>query len=73
MKKYPDHLPAIDALKETADTLEFPVTSGFASLPPSLDPQAMLRRIEENMLWKNSQPGVKERRLAEKIPAEFVL
>ena len=73
MKKYPDHSPANDALKETADPLEFPIASGFTSFPPSLDPQAMLRRIEENMPWKNSQPGVKERRLAEKIPAEFVL
>jgi hypothetical protein len=73
MKKYPDHSLANDALKETADTLEFPIAPGFISVAPRLDPQAMLRRIEENMPWKNSQPGVKERRLAEKIPAEFVL
>jgi hypothetical protein len=73
MKKYPKHSPANDALKETPDTLEFPVAPDFISRPPQVDPQVMLRRIEKNMPWHNSRPGEKERRLAEKIPVEFVL
>jgi hypothetical protein len=73
MKKYPNHSPTNDALKETPDTLEFPVAPDFISHPPQVDPQVMLRRIEENMPWRNSRPGEKERRLAEKIPVEFVL
>ncbi len=52
--------------------LEFPI-SDFVSRPPQIDPQVMLRRIEENMPWRNSRPGAKEQRLAEKISVEFVL
>ncbi len=33
----------------------------------------MLRRIEENMPWRNQRPGEAERRLAEKVDVEFVL
>ena len=73
MKKYPDHSPANDALKETADVLEFPVAPDFISHPPRIELQTMLKRIEENMPWRNSRPGEAERRLAEKIPVEFVL
>jgi hypothetical protein len=73
MKKYPKHSPANDALKEMPDKLEFPVAPNFISHPPQVDPQVMLRRIEKNMPWRNSRPGEKERRLAEKIPVEFVL
>ena len=53
--------------------LEFPIEPDFISRPPHLDPQVMLRRIAENMPWRNSRPGTTERRLAEKIPVEFVL
>jgi hypothetical protein len=73
MKEYPKHLPANDALKETPGTLEFPVVPDFVSRPPRIDPQVMLRRIEETMVWRNKRPGEKERRLAEKISVEFVL
>jgi len=73
MKKYPKRSPASDALKETPGTLEFPVAPDFISRPPRIDPQAMLRRIEENMPRRNRRPGEAERRLAEKIPVEFVL
>jgi hypothetical protein len=73
MKKYPSHSPTADALNETPDVLEFPVASDFDSLSPKIDPQAMLRRIAENMPWRNSRPGESERRAAEKIPVEFVL
>jgi len=64
-----------DELKNstTDETLEFPVAPDFVSSPLKIDPQAMLRRIEEYMLWRNKQPGEKERRLAEKISVEFVL
>jgi hypothetical protein len=73
MRKYPDHSPANDALGETGDILEFPVAPDFISRPPKIDPQAMLRRIAENISWRNSRPGERERRLAEKISTEFVL
>jgi hypothetical protein len=75
MKKYPKPAQANDSLKETplADPLEFPIAPDFVSHPPRIDPQVMLRRIEENMRWRNKRPGEKKRRLAEKIPVEFVL
>ena len=73
MIKYPDHSPSNDALKETPDTLEFPVVPDFVSHPPRIDPQVMLQRIAETMPWRNQRPGEQERRLAQKIPVEFVL
>jgi len=75
MKKYPDPSPTTDALREMsqAGTLEFPVAPDFISRPPKVELQAMLRRIEENMPWRNQRSGEAERRLAEKIPVEFVL
>lgn len=76
MKKYPGPQPTSDSkLKETSDIddLEFPVAPGFLSLPPRLDPQVMLRRIEENMPWRSTRPGETERRWAVKINVEFVL
>ena len=71
MKKYPDHSPAVDALRDAP--LEFPVAPNFVSRPPKVELQTMLKRIEENMQWRNSRPGEAERRLAEKIPVEFAL
>jgi hypothetical protein len=56
-----------------SSALEFPVAPGFVSCPPQIELQTMLRRIEENMPWRNNRPGEAERRLAEKIPVEFVL
>jgi hypothetical protein len=53
--------------------LDFPVAADFISLPPQLSPQIMLRRIAETMPWRSTRPGEEERRLAEKIPVEFVL
>ena len=75
MKKYPDHSPKIDALRDAPPShdLEFPVAPNFISRPPRIELQAMLRRIEENLPRRNSRPGEAERRLAEKIPVEFVL
>ena len=75
MKKYPDHSPTPDVLRDapSSDALEFPIAPGFVSRPPQIELQVMLRRIEENMPWRNSRPGEAERRLAEKIPVEFVL
>ena len=75
MIKYPDHSPATDGLRDAslADPLEFPVAPEFVSRPPQIELQVMLRRIEENMPWRNRRPGETERRLAEKIPVEFVL
>ena len=71
MKKYPSHSPAADEARDTP--LEFPVAPDFVSHPPRIELQTMLKRIEENMPWRNSRPGEAERRLAEKIPVEFVL
>jgi hypothetical protein len=53
--------------------LDFPVDPDFLSLPPRLDPQVMLRRIEETMPWRSTRPGQEARRLASKVDVEFVL
>jgi len=71
MKKYPEHSAKADELRDAA--LEFPVAPDFISRPPRVELQAMLERIQANMPWRNSRPGEAERRLAEKIPVEFVL
>lgn len=60
-------------LNDAVDILEFPIAPDFVSHPPSIDPQAMFERIVETMPWRNRQPREAERRLAEKIPVEFVL
>jgi hypothetical protein len=73
MTKYPDHSPSNDTLKETPDTLEFPVAPNFPSRPPRIAPQAMLQRIAETIVWRSRRPGEQERRLSQKIPVEFVL
>lgn len=53
--------------------LDFPVAPDFFSRPPRVELSAMLQRIEETMPWRSTRPGESERRLAEKIPVEFVL
>ena len=76
MKKYPESAPGNSfQLNDAAlaAELEFPVAPDFDSKPPQLDPQVMLRRIAETMPWRSTRPGAEERRLAEKIPVEFVL
>jgi hypothetical protein len=76
MKKYPGNAPPESLkLNETAlaADLELPIAPDFVSLPPRIEFQAMLRRIEENMPWRSNRPGEQERRLAEKINVEFVL
>jgi hypothetical protein len=75
MKKSPDPSQPNSESLESADAerLEFPIEPDFISYPPRIELQAMLRRIEENMPWRNSRPGEAERRLAETIPEEFVL
>jgi len=70
---YPDHLPSHDSLKETPATLEFPIAPHSASHSPRIDPQVMLQRIAETMPWRSQRPGAQERRLAQKVPVEFVL
>jgi hypothetical protein len=76
MKKYPKHAANEHyELSEAPDgaLLEFPVAPDFLSRPPQLDPQVMLRRIEENFAWRNSRPGAEARRLAAKVSEEFIL
>ncbi len=72
MKKYPQHSPSSDSLNELP-VLELPSDPNFDSRPPRIDHQVMLRRIAENIRWRNSRPDEAERRAAEKISAEFVL
>ena len=75
MKSYPG--PPSDKGSALNDAvvanLEFPVEPGFLSHPPLIEPQAMLRRIEENMPWRSTRLGEARRRAAEKITVEFVL
>ena len=76
MSSYPDSAKTPqDELKETSTCpdLEFPIDPDFISLPPRLDPQIMLRRIERHMPWRSTRPGEQERRLASKVDVEFVL
>jgi len=54
-------------------TLEFPIDPGFASVPPQIDPQVMLRRIAETMPWRSTRPGERDRRRDQGISVEFVL
>jgi hypothetical protein len=73
MKKYPGHSPKPNEMRDTPAALELPVARDFISHPPRVELEAMLKRIEENLPWRNSRPGEAERRLKEKIPVEFVL
>jgi hypothetical protein len=75
MKKCPSRPPENDLVLNDApmsETLEFPVAD-FHSHAPSIDPQVMLQRIEENMPWRSTRPGEKERRADQGITVEFVL
>jgi len=76
MKRYPASRRTNQSkIKAAASTekLEFPVDPDFVSLPPRLDPQVMLRRLEETMPWRSTRPGEEERRLMTKVNVEFVL
>ena len=76
MKEYPEPEPGNEwRLNEQAATasLDLPVDPDFVSRPPCVELQAMLRRIEENMPWRSTRPGERERRLASKIDVEFVM
>ena len=76
MKRYP--APATtDSFQLNEDALaadlEFPIVADFVSRAVQIDPQAMLKRIEETMPWRSTRPGAEERRLADKVSVEFVL
>ena len=76
MNKYPASQPADKVEIKDAHgfpDLEFPIDPDFLSLPPRLDPQVMLRRLEETMPWRSTRPGEEERRLNGKVDVEFVL
>ena len=76
MTEYPARPPADESnVSEAAGTceLEFPVVPDFVSLPPRVELQAMLRRIEEDMPWRSTRPGERERRFETKVCVEFVL
>ena len=75
-KKYPAPSRENDStLNESAlaADLDFPVAPEFVSVPPQIELEIMLRRIAETMPWRSTRPGEEQRRLAEKIPVEFVL
>ena len=59
--------------KALAADLEFPILPDFVSVPPRLDPQVMLQRIQETMAFRSRRSGEEERRPAEKVAVEFVL
>jgi hypothetical protein len=76
MRRYPASRqtdPSKTKAAAGAEKLEFPVDPEFISLPPRLDPQVMLRRLEETMPWRSTRPGEEERRLMTKVNVEFVL
>jgi len=76
MNKYPDSPQRKGhELKEPGESLELdlPIDPGFLSVPPRLDPQAMLQRIAETLAWRSTRPGETERRAGEKIDVEFIL
>jgi hypothetical protein len=75
MSKYPASQPDRTELKDAAGfpDLQFPIDSDFLSVPPRLDPQVMLRRLEETMPWRSTRAGEEERRLRTKVNVEFVL
>ena len=70
MNKSSVHVPVT---RPAEGKLELPAPPEFVPGRPRIDPQVMLARCEENMPWRNALPHAKERRLAEKIPVEFVL
>jgi hypothetical protein len=76
MKEYPA-FPKVTNLNlnepSATENLEFPVAPDFLALPPRLDTQTMLGRLEETMPWRSTRPGETERRLAMKVNVEFVL
>ncbi len=75
MSKYPEQPKNHAELKDfgSSHSLEFPVDPGFVSLPPRVNLQAMLRRLEETMPWRSTRPGEQQRRLAAMVDVEFVL
>ena len=77
MKKYPEPPPPenlkLNDSRSGSPDLEFPIAPDFVSIPPRIELQAMLRRIEDNMPWRSTRPGEAERRLASKVNVEFVL
>jgi hypothetical protein len=73
MKNYPEPSPENDSRLHDAADLEFPVAPDFNPVPPRIDFQVMLKRIEENMAWRSTRPGQEERRLATKVNVEFIL
>ncbi len=73
MTKYPDPAPGSDLKLGESGDLEFPIAPDFISVPPRIEWRAILRRIEEDLSWRSTRPGEQERRLAMKVPVEFVL
>ena len=76
MNKYPDSPQGKGhELREHGESLklDLPIDPEFLSVPPRLDPQAMLQRIAETLAWRSTRPGEAERRGGEKIDVEFVL
>ncbi|HEY3855514.1 MAG TPA: hypothetical protein VGO67_14080 [Verrucomicrobiae bacterium] len=59
--------------RDNEGILEFPVETDFISKPSKIDPQAMLKRIAQNMSMPRNRHDEAVRRLSEKIDVEFVL
>jgi len=76
MSKYPDSAPENQNKLKGAladEFLDFPIAPDFLSLPPMIDPKAMMDRLLETMPWRSNRPGEKERRLQDKVDVEFIL
>jgi hypothetical protein len=73
MNRSSEPAPTNKPLNQDDLDLEFPVAPDFISRPPRVGFQAMLRRCEEMLAYRNSRSGEEERRLREKIDVEFVL
>ena len=73
MNKSPGPSQASNPEENPSGHLDFPVAPDFASLPPRLDPQSMLHRIEKTMPWRSTRPGERQKRTAAIVQVEFVL
>jgi hypothetical protein len=71
MKKCAQHVNPKPPAEAGLPDLEFPDEPGFISQIVPLEPEAILRRSEENLSWRTAAPGFDQRRLEEKIDIEF--
>jgi hypothetical protein len=59
--------------KEVDLDFELPDPEGFASIPPRVSLEMILKLSEERLPFVTTRPGFHERRLAEKVDVPFEL